>query len=59
METEKAKVNLEADKVQLFSEKNSLVAKRKELRAKIVALNAARPSNALIHGYQDLFLRPT
>ena len=40
IKTEKVKVNLEADRVQLFDEKNSLVAKRKELRTEIVALYA-------------------
>ncbi len=44
METEKAKVNLEVDKMRLFDKKNSLIAKRKELRTEIVALNAAGPS---------------
>ncbi len=59
METEKAKVNLEVDRVQLFGEKNSLVVKRKEFRAEIVALNAAGPSNILVYKHQDLFLKPT
>ncbi len=31
MKTEKAKVNLKADKIKLFGKKNSLVVKRKEL----------------------------
>ncbi len=39
METEKTKINLETDRVQLFDEKNSLVVKREKLRAEIVALN--------------------
>ncbi len=39
IETEKARVNLKADKIQLFDKKNSLVIKREELRTEIVALN--------------------
>ena len=39
IETEKAKVNLKADKIQLFNKKNSLVVKKKEFKAEIVALN--------------------
>ena len=31
METEKTKANLEADRVQLFDEKNFLIVKREEL----------------------------
>ena len=53
METEKAKINLEAYKVRLFDEKNSLVVKREELQAKIVALNAAGSSNVLVRRHQD------
>ncbi len=45
IETEKIKVNLKIDKIQLFGEKNSLVVKRKKLRIEIVILNIA---NALI-----------
>ncbi len=56
METEKAKVNLEADKVRLFGEKNSLVAKKKEFRVEIVVLNVA---NVLVRSHQDPPLRPT
>ncbi len=52
---EKVKINLEIDKVRLFDEKNSLVAKREELRTEIVVLNAV---NILIRGYQDPFLKP-
>ncbi len=48
MKTEKARVNLEADRVRLFDKKNSLVAKREELRAEIVMLNIA---NVLIYGH--------
>jgi len=50
-ETEKARVNLEADRARLFDEKNSLVAKREELRAEIAALNATRPPNVPVRGY--------
>jgi len=39
METEKTKVNLEIDKIRLFDEKNSLIAKREKFRAKIITLN--------------------
>ena len=56
METEKIKVNLKADKIRLFGEKNSLVAKRKELRAKIVALNAVGLSNISVRSYQNPLL---
>ncbi len=51
IETEKIKVNLEADKARLFSEKNSLIAKKKELRTEIAILNVAGPSNALVRGH--------
>ena len=47
-ETEKARVNLEADKARLFGEENSLVAKREELRAEIAALNVV---NVPIRGH--------
>ncbi len=57
METEKVKVNLEADKIQLFNKKNSLVIKKKEFRAEIVALNTAGPFNILIRSHQDPLLR--
>ncbi len=60
METEKIKINLEADKARLLSEKNSLVVKRKKFRTEIVTLNTARPSNAPgVRSYQDPFLKPT
>ena len=39
METEKTRVNLEADRARLFDEKNSLIAKREKLRTEIVTLN--------------------
>jgi len=58
-ETEKTKVNLKADKVRLFDEKNSLIVKRKKLRIEIVILNATGPPNVLIRRYQDPFLRLT
>ena len=57
METEKARVNLEADRTRLFDEKNSLIIKRKELQAEIVILNAAGYFNVLVRSYQDLLLR--
>ncbi len=56
METEKIKVNLEADKVRLFGEKNSLVAKREELWTEIATLNTTRPSNALVCSHQNPLL---
>jgi len=59
METEKTRVNLEADRIQLFGEKNSLVVKREEFRTEIIALNAIGSLNVFIRGYQDLFLRLT
>ncbi len=40
IKTEKTRVNLETDRARLFGEKNSLIIKREELRAEIVALNA-------------------
>ena len=58
MKTEKARVNLEVDRTRLFDEKNSLVAKREELRVEIVMLNATGFFNVLIYGHQDLLLRP-
>jgi len=51
IKTEKAKVNLEIDKVRLFNEKNSLVVKREKLRAEIVILNAVGPFNILIRNH--------
>jgi len=56
METEKTKVNLEADRARLFDEKNSLVAKKEELQAEIATLNA---TNVPIRGHQDPLLGPT
>ena len=55
METEKTKVNLEADRTRLFGKKNFLIVKREEFRVEIVMLNVV---NILIRGYQDPFLRP-
>ncbi len=51
IKTEKVKVNLKADRIRLFGKKNSLVAKRKELRIEIATLNAIGLSNVLIRGY--------
>ena len=48
IETEKTKVNLEIDRTRLFNKKNSLVAKKEELRAEIVTLNVV---NVLIRSY--------
>ena len=59
MKIEKIKVNLKTDKIQLFDKKNFLVVKRKELRAKIITLNVAGPTNVLIHSHQNPLLRPT
>src|SRR6266699_3021313 len=59
IETEKVKVSLETDRMQLLSKKNSLVVKKEELRIEIIVLNTAGFSNILIRGHQDPFLRPT
>src|SRR6266699_1447467 len=59
IETKKTKVNLKIDRVQLLGEKNSLVAKREELRTEIVTLNTTGFPNVLIRSYQNLFLRLT
>ena len=56
IKTEKVRVNLKIDRVRLFGEKNSLVVKREELRAKIVMLNVAGSFNIPVHRHQDLFL---
>ncbi|HYT42099.1 MAG TPA: hypothetical protein VEP90_07120 [Methylomirabilota bacterium] len=50
-ETEKARVNLKADRVRLLGEKNSLVAKREELRAEIAILNVTRLPNVPVCRY--------
>ncbi len=57
IESEKVKINLEADRMRLLGEKNSLIVKREEFRIEIVILNATGPFNILICRYQDLFLR--
>ena len=51
IEAEKVRVNLEVDRVRLFGEKNSLVAKKEELRAEIAILNAVGFSNVLVRGH--------
>ena len=51
METEKARVNLEVDKVRLFGEKNSLVAKKEEFQIEIVVLNVVGFFNVLVRRY--------
>src|SRR6266699_1069844 len=56
METEKIKVNLEADRTRLFGEKNSLIAKREELRTEIATLNAVGLFNAPVRSHQDPLL---
>ena len=43
IKTEKARVNLEVDKMRLFGEKNSLIVKKEELQAEIAMLNAVGP----------------
>jgi len=48
---EKVKVNLKVNKIRLFDEKNSLIAKRKELRIEIAALNITGHSNILVCRY--------
>ena len=58
IETEKARVNLKADRARLFNEKNSLVAKKEELRAEIATLNTTELPNVPIHRHQDPLLRP-
>ncbi len=57
IKTEKTKVNLKADRIWLFDEKNSLIAKRKEFRTEIVILNVVGLFNIPIRGYQDPFLK--
>ncbi len=48
IETEKARVKLKANKIQLLDEKNSLVVKKEELRTEIIILNVAGPPNILV-----------
>ncbi len=57
-ETEKTKVNLKADRTQLFGKKNFLIVKREELRAEIAILHTAGPSNILIRRHQNPLLKP-
>ncbi len=57
IETEKARVNLEVNRVQLLGEKNSLVVKKEKLRTEIVTLNITGLFNILICSYQDPLLR--
>ncbi len=59
METEKVRVNLEADRTRLLNKKNSLIVKRKEFKAKIVTLNTVGSSKISIHRHQNPFLRLT
>ncbi len=59
IKTKKAKVNLEADRMRLLGEKNSLVVKRKEFRTEIVTLYTAGPSNVPVRRYQNPLLRLT
>ncbi len=49
IETEKARINLKADKIRLFGKKNSLVIKKEELRIEIVVLNAVKLFNILVY----------
>jgi len=56
METEKTRVNLEANRTRLLGKKNSLITKREELRTEIVVLNI---TNVPIRGHQDPLLGPT
>jgi len=57
IKTEKTKVNLKADKVQLFDKKNFLIIKRKKLRTEIIILNATKLFNILICRYQNPLLK--
>jgi len=56
-ETEKVKVNLEIDRVQLFGEKNSLIAKKEKFRTEIAVLNVAGPLNIPIRRHQNPLLK--
>ncbi len=51
IEIEKVRVNLEADRTQLFGKKNSLVVKREEFRVEIVVLNVIELFNVSIYGH--------
>jgi len=57
IKTEKAKVNLEADKIRLFDEKNFLVAKKEEFRTEIAILNVIGFSNVSICGISESVLK--
>jgi len=59
IKTEKAKINLKTNRIQLLNKKNSLVAKREELRAEIIILNTAGSFNVPIYRYQDPTLKLT
>src|SRR6266699_1776827 len=54
IEIEKTKVNLEINRTRLLNKKNSLVVKKKELRAEIAILNVA---NVPIHNHQNPLLK--
>ncbi len=51
IKTEKAKINLETNKTQLFDEKNSFIVKKKELRTEIIILNTTGSSNVPVRKY--------
>jgi len=51
MEIEKARINLEVDRMRLFGEKNSLMAKKEKLRTEIIALNTAGPFNVPVRSH--------
>ncbi len=51
MKIEKVRVNLKADKIRLFDEKNSLVVKKEEFRTETIILNVVGPFNVLVCGY--------
>jgi len=56
METEKIKINLETDRIRLLNKKNSLIAKKEELRTEIAVLNITRLFNILVRSYQNPLL---
>jgi len=51
IEIEKARVNVETNKIRLFNEKNSLIVKREELRTEIATLNIAGLPNVLTRNH--------
>jgi len=51
IKTEKVKVNLETDKIQLLDKKNFLIIKKEKLQIEITVLNVVELSNVLIHRY--------